>query len=239
MKNIFQRLGIILLIVVSVSGSWLYFGNLWISHVLKNHFSYMIQTTVSDLSTILTAKENNKAIKTVVNKFSNKTRIKSIVVTNKQGTNLFDIRSKEKTDFILSTLYAKYPIYSENKTIGWIKINPSQEYLYRALFSGYNPLILLFFLLTWSLSTSLVIYFYLHRLKVYQIRELNTRFAAAAYKNACRLPNVTNDILPDLRVASSKNQDERPVDLHGQFTKINHAKAGLPEKSFCFESAFG
>ncbi|MFC1501257.1 ATP-binding protein [Elusimicrobiota bacterium] len=163
MRASFQRLSVILAIVLSVSAVWLYFGNLWISYVLKNHFDPMIQTTVADLSLILKDKGSKNKIVTVINKFSNKTRIKSIVLTEKKGKKLFDSRKNAKKDFILSTLYAKYPIHLQDKTIGWIKINPSQEYLYRALFSGYNPLILLFFLLTWSLSTSFVIYFYLHK----------------------------------------------------------------------------
>jgi signal transduction histidine kinase len=133
---------------------------LWVSSYLNNYFRPVCLPTTETLSKMLTDKPSRPQIKTALDKLSRNPDIVMSAVYNEKGKIVF-ARGPQKREVIIWPLYVKMPIFSQDKTTGWLKVWPAPELIFRELTKSGNLYVLGAAVLFWWVLILISISYYL------------------------------------------------------------------------------
>lgn len=163
MKKLIIRLLVFhIIVLVAVSSVFLGAGCLWGQTILKKHFTPLSAPTIEVLVDLVSEKPNRQMIRKVLEKLSRQQEIVMSAVTNDKGKIIF-ARGPQKRQQVIWPLYVKMPLNKADMTVGWLKIWPAPEFIFKELTTGKNIYVILSMFAAWWILAAALIFFHMRR----------------------------------------------------------------------------
>ncbi|MHB9154644.1 MAG: GAF domain-containing protein [Endomicrobiales bacterium] len=119
----------VLVLLCVVAGSSAYF---WMNAQMKGYLAGTCEPAAAALAEMVAVRPNRQQIKNVLTKLSRNTDIVMSAVANEKGEILY-ARGVQKREEVIWPLYVSYPLLSDGKTLGRLKVWPAPETVYREM----------------------------------------------------------------------------------------------------------